>query len=80
MSKGKSSKIEKLTLKSYYDSLNDPRKVLREKIAEQCGVSMQTVYRWLAGEVSPNKLQREKIAELIGQDVDNIVFGKEVIL
>lgn len=58
--------MRKLTLKGYYESLGNPQKDLREKIAAECGVSMATVFRWLSGDSTPNKLQREKIAEIIG--------------
>lgn len=67
----------KITLGCYYESLVDPKKDLREKIADECGVSMATVYRWLSGENSPSKLQREKLAEIIGVKPEDIVFQAE---
>ena len=59
-------KTKKKNLKEYYESLGNPQKELREKIAAECGVSLATVFRWLNGEVIPDKLKREKIGEITG--------------
>ena len=37
-------KTKKKNLKEYYESLGNPQKELREKIAAECGVSLATVY------------------------------------
>ena len=58
--------MSKLTLKGYYETLGNPQKNLRERIATECGVTTATVFRWLSGEIVPDKLKREKIAEIIG--------------
>lgn len=62
-----------MAFKEYYETLRKqpvPCDDLRKRIAEGCGVSEKTIYRWLTGEVIPDKLKREKIAEIIGQPVD----------
>ena len=80
MGNRKSAKREKLTLKGYYESLGDPRKKMREDIASGCGVTIQTVYRWINGESTPNKLQKEKISEILGVEVGSLFTEKEVTL
>lgn len=70
----KMSEIKKSPLKDYYDSLTveDSRVLLRNKLAEECGVTIMTVYRWINGEVIPDKLKREKISEIVGIPIDEL--------
>ena len=69
--------MDKITLKDYHDSLSDPQKELRQKIAEGCKASSSAVYRWLKRETSPTALQREKIAEIIGVSESQMDFSKK---
>ncbi|MCL6101010.1 MAG: helix-turn-helix domain-containing protein [Bacteroidetes bacterium] len=64
-----------MNLKEFYTELQNqptPQKEFREKIANKCGVTEMTVYRWLSGEIIPEKLKREKIAEITGLSVDDL--------
>lgn len=73
----KRNKMEKITLKGYYESLGNPQKELRETIATKCGVTMATVYRWLNGESTPSKLQREMIAKIMKVKSEDLNFGTD---
>lgn len=57
----------KITLKSYYNSLSDPKKELREKITIECGVSERTVRLYISNPKKAPKLVRDKIEQIIGQ-------------
>ncbi len=63
---------KKLSLKDCYESLGKPQKALRERIAEECGVSAATVFRWLSGEVVPDKLKRERIVIIVSDLIPGI--------
>lgn len=58
-----------MALKEYYEDLRSiaaPADDFRKKIAEECGVSEKSVFRWLSGEVVPDKLKRRAIASIAG--------------
>ena len=61
-----------LPLKDCYESLGKPQKTLRERIAEECGVTAATVFRWLAGEVIPDKLKRERVVEIVSDFIPGV--------
>lgn len=65
---------KKRTLQDYFGTLSEksPKRQMIEKIADECGVSLMTVYRWISGEVVPDKLKKEKIAEITGIAVDEL--------
>jgi len=63
---------KKLSLKDCYESLGKPQKTLRERIAEECGVTAATVFRWLAGEVIPDKLKRERVVEIVSDFIPGV--------
>ena len=42
-----------------------------QKLADQLGVSMRTIYRWLRGETMPNQDQRRRLSELSEQSVES---------
>jgi transcriptional regulator with XRE-family HTH domain len=61
--------FNKMALKEYYDGLKTkpaPADDFRKKIADACGVSEKSVYRWLSGEIIPDKLKRKAIASVAG--------------
>ena len=64
-----------MEFKDYYNSLSEqitPRKRMRQKIAEACGVSELTVRRWAYGEIIPDKLKREKISKMLKISVNEL--------
>lgn len=69
-----------MALQDYYKELGkrpSPQKEFRMKLAEACGVSEMTVFRWLSGDIIPEKLKREKISELSGLPIDELFPGEE---
>lgn len=58
-----------MALREYYEDLKAksvPADDFRQRVAEACGVSENTVYRWLSGKIVPDKLKRQAIAQIAG--------------
>jgi Helix-turn-helix. len=69
-----------MTLQEHYSQIGNnpsPKRAFRTMIAEACGVTELTVYRWLSGEIIPEKLKKEKIAELTGIPVEQLFPTQE---
>jgi|GEM_PF-553159 Helix-turn-helix. len=70
-----------MAFKDYILSISDKRTTERTmmltKIAEECGVNLSTVYKWVNGQSVPDKLKREKIASLTGKTVEELFNLKE---
>lgn len=69
-----------MTLKSYYQTLEDPKKNIRDKIMVECNVTRETVYNWISGKSIPGKLQQEKIATIVNMPVDELFPTKTAAL
>jgi hypothetical protein len=63
-----------MTLKDYYDSIEDtsPRSKFRDEIVRECGVTLDTFYKWMNGASNVPKLAKEKISEYTGISVDEL--------
>ena len=64
-----------MALKEYYDGLKTkPGRAydFRMEIADACGVSEKSVYRWLSGEIIPDKLKRQAIASVAGMGEEEL--------
>jgi transcriptional regulator with XRE-family HTH domain len=64
-----------MALKEYYEKIGElptPKKEFREKVAESCGVTEMTVFRWISGKIIPEKLTREKLSEITGLSVEEL--------
>ncbi len=61
--------VSKITEKSFKNRIDNlpyiKRQAVLDGIAEGCGVTIGTVYRWLKDESQIGKLEREKIEQLI---------------
>lgn len=70
------AKKSEMTFLDYATSLSPkPPKNKSEKrhfvegLAEFCDVTLQVVYKWISGEISPKPENQEKIAEFMGSSV-----------
>ncbi len=66
---------KKMTLKDYYESLDDnsPRGNLKDKIISECGISPATFYNWVNGNTSDiPKTAKERISEITGIKVNEL--------
>ncbi len=61
-----------MSLKNFYDNIEDPKKTFREMLMEACGVGQATVYRWIKGKSEPSKLEKEAISKVAGIPVDKL--------
>lgn len=52
----------------YIKSLPNERFEVQNKIRKECGVSMQTLNKWINGLVRPKAEKRKVIAEILGRD------------
>ena len=67
-----------LPITDLYRELSDTPLKLRDRIAEECGASTATVYRWLNGTTVPRKSDREKIANMLNRPVSELWPEKEL--
>lgn len=49
----------------YMNSLPDLRIETIRRLAKECRVTVNTVYRWISGEFTPDPLKRKMIAETL---------------
>ena len=70
-----------MALKDYIMSISDKRTTERtlmlNRIAEECGVNLSTVYKWIYGQAKPDKLKKQKIAEITGISVEKLFSNNE---
>jgi len=61
-----------LSFFEYYQVIKSQQPCLafRQKIAEACGVTENSVSRWLANDTKPDKLKKEQISKLLGTPVE----------
>jgi hypothetical protein len=67
--------MQNMTLKNYYESLEDtsPKVKFRDAIVEKCGVTVDTFYKWMNGGTRDiPKLAKEKISEISGIPVNDL--------
>jgi len=65
---------KKMTLKDYYDSIDDtsPKMKFKEQIIKECGISHATFYNWMNGSSEIPKTSKERISEITGIPVDEL--------
>lgn len=70
-----------MAFKDYIQSISDRRTTERtlmlNRIAEECGVNLSTVYKWINGQSVPDKLKKQKIAEITGKSVEELFNPKD---
>jgi hypothetical protein len=59
-------KSQKMTLKDYFDNIEDTKKILINRISDETLSSTSVVYRWISGEIVPPPIKRRIISEIIG--------------
>jgi len=59
-------KSQKMTLKDYFDQIEDRKKNLINRISDETMTSTSTVYRWISGEIVPPPIKQRIISEIIG--------------
>ncbi|WP_010416171.1 helix-turn-helix domain-containing protein [Anaerophaga thermohalophila] len=64
-------------LKSFYKSIprrngETPKQKFVRELSEECGVTPETVYRWINGTSRPDKLKQQRIAEMTNIPVDEL--------
>lgn len=55
-----------MTLKDYFDQIEDRKKNLINRISDETMTSTSTVYRWISGEIVPPPIKQRIISEIIG--------------
>jgi hypothetical protein len=58
--------LKKMTLKDYFDQIEDTKKNLINRISDETMSSTSVVYRWISGEIVPPPIKRRIISEVIG--------------
>lgn len=55
-----------MTLKDYYESIQDPKKLFIDKISSETMTSVSTIYKWISGEIIPPPIKKRIISEITG--------------
>lgn len=66
-----------MNLKTHYQNLPrrtglTPKQEFIMKVSEECGVTPETVYRWISGANKPDKLKQEQLSKITGIPVEDL--------